>query len=117
MDSSLVRVVKAMAHNIPHRRSKQVTHKVLFGLFALLLLLDPLAAWGIAGGPSPSATIQQAWTLAQRLGAYRFVTQLEQTTYPAPSVANVGRSPQVETIYLEGAADGAADQLTLRLWK
>ena len=112
-----------MAYKIPHRipphQARQVTSKLFLRLFVLLLLLDPLAAWGggAAVGPSPSATIQQAWTLAQRLGAYRFVTQLEQTTHPAPSVANVGRSPQVETIYLEGEADRAAARLTLRLWQ
>ena len=70
-----------------------------------------------APSASPQADLERAWTLAQQSGRYNFTTRLVQTTHPAPSVTNVGRGSRVETVYLEGETDLAADVLVMRVWQ
>jgi hypothetical protein len=55
-----------------------------------------------APGISPQMTVQRAWELAQEIGAYHFATAVDQTTFPAPAIANVGQSSHTETYHLEG---------------
>jgi len=54
---------------------------------------------------SPEREVRAAWQRAQRAGAYHFTTRIVQTTHPAPTIANVGKSSRVQTLYLEGDAD------------
>jgi hypothetical protein len=61
--------------------------------------------------------VQRAWLLAQQAGAYDFRTEIEQTTYPAPALTNVGRPAQVESLYLEGATDTRAKQFQVAIWQ
>lgn len=82
-------------------------------LLAGLFFFSPLASWA---APVPSQAVQVAWERAHELGAYHFTTQIEQTTYPAPALTNVGRSPRQETLHLEGSADLAARTMQLTLW-
>jgi hypothetical protein len=60
--------------------------------------------------------MQAAWQRAQQAGSYRFTTRIVQTTHPAPTIANVGKSSRVETIFLKGEADLPAQTLLMRLW-
>ncbi len=61
--------------------------------------------------------VQRAWLLAQQAGAYDFRTEIEQTTYPAPALTNVGRPAQVESLYLEGATDTRAKEFQVAIWQ
>ncbi len=66
---------------------------------------------------SPQGLVLQAWELAQRSGSYHFATRLEQTTYPAPTIANVGVGSRVESVYLDGSADLPGETLQMRMWQ
>ncbi len=57
--------------------------------------------------------VQAAWQKAQQSGVYRFSTQIVQTTYPAPTVGNAGRSSRSETIYLDGETNAPARKFQL----
>ena len=67
--------------------------------------------------PSPEETVQHAWRLAQESGVYRFATEIIQTTYPAPSLANVGRTSRTERLHIEGQTDSPQRTLQMTLWK
>jgi hypothetical protein len=67
--------------------------------------------------PSEEGIVQTAWQLAQESGAYHFSTEIVQKTFPAPSLANVGRSGRLDTLYLEGQADLLQRTLQMSLWQ
>ena len=66
---------------------------------------------------SVDSTIQTAWKLAQEIGVYHFSSDVRQITYPAPAIANVGRSSTTQTYYLEGDVDSPAQSFNLVLWQ
>ena len=83
---------------------------------------QPGAAAPSAGEqPQPSAgaasMVRQAWQMAKDVGVYHFATDLAQTTFPAPSVANIGRSAQVDSLHLDGDVQLAQDAMSLRMWQ
>jgi subtilisin-like proprotein convertase family protein len=63
----------------------------------------------------PEQIVQRAWQRAQASGTYRFQTRIVQTTYPAPALANVGRSGRQESVQIEGQADLPARALWMSL--
>ena len=81
---------------------------------AATLALPPALASAVP--PSPERVIQRAWQAAQRLGVYAFTSEVAQTTFPAASLANFGRSSRQEAFYLEGDVDLPAQAMALRLW-
>jgi len=86
----------------------------------VLLLLGGLVAPSPASaedGPPAGRAVREAWQRAQEAGSYRFATEVVQTTFPALAVANVGRSPSEETIYLEGQVDLPARSMEMGLWQ
>ena len=86
-------------------------------LFAMLAAtLAPPLALADPPSPSPKRAVQRAWQAAQRLGDYHFTSEVAQTTFPAPSLANFGRSSRQETFYLEGDVNLPARAMTMRLW-
>ncbi len=89
---------------------------VLLVVLSISLLVAPVSSLA-AAETSPKAVILHAWERAQQSGSYRFNTRLVQTTHPAPSLANVGSGPRVETVFLEGQTDLETDTLRLRLWQ
>jgi hypothetical protein len=60
--------------------------------------------------------VQRAWESAQEVGEYHFSSAVDQTTIPAPAIANVGRSSQRDQYYLEGDVDQSAQSLNLMFW-
>ncbi|MCP5096129.1 MAG: hypothetical protein GY943_11290, partial [Chloroflexi bacterium] len=86
-----------------------------FGLFAILQANLPEQAL-IQAAPSPQDEILQAWELAEDSGAYEFKTQVEQTTYPAPSLANVGATSVTDRFSLDGDIDRPEETMTLTLF-
>ncbi|MCZ7568698.1 MAG: hypothetical protein M5U01_08915 [Ardenticatenaceae bacterium] len=67
--------------------------------------------------PSPADEVQAAWRRAQQAGAYRFATEIVQTTYPAPQLTSVGRSSRVDTLYIEGETNLPEGTMQLVLWQ
>ena len=88
-------------------------------LLAAFVLLVSISSVSQAAGPDPSPekTIQRAWESAQANGVYHFNTSVEQVTYPAPAIANLGQSSRTDTYYLQGEVNAPADSLSLTLWQ
>ncbi len=78
---------------------------------------DAVQALSLPSVSSPEHELQAAWRRAQEAGAYHFATEIVQTTYPAPTLSNVGRSSRQETIYLEGQTDLFSHELFMTLWQ
>jgi len=87
-------------------------------LAALLLLFAALLPRPSQALPlSAQQEVQAAWQRAQRAGAYRFATEIVQTTHPAPALANVGRSSRQDTLHMEGQANLPDRTLLMTLWQ
>jgi hypothetical protein len=101
------------------KRSRRHGYSVWIVSIALLLMglaTAPPVSW--AGGPPlPEEVVQRAWQLAWESGAYHFATEIVQTTYPAPAVANLGRSSRQETVYIEGNVDLPMHTMLMSLWQ
>jgi subtilisin-like proprotein convertase family protein len=75
-------------------------------------------AWNeLQASSAAEQNVQRAWLLAQVSGAYKFHTELEQTTYQAPALTNVGRPAQVDQLYLEGRTDRPNRVLQMSMWQ
>ena len=98
-----------------------------FKIFAIcllsLFLFSPIFQIPSQAAPEPYPqqavqAVQRAWELAQDIGVYHFATDVEQTTYPAPAIANVGRSSSTtDSYYMEGDVDSPAQSFFLTLWQ
>ncbi|MBN2390841.1 MAG: thrombospondin type 3 repeat-containing protein, partial [Anaerolineae bacterium] len=82
----------------------------------LVLAAGGLSAVNAADDTDPMQAVQKAWARAAQTGAYQFRTEIVQTTYPAPALANVGRGSRVESVYIEGQTDTAQRQFLMTLW-
>ncbi|MCA9998559.1 MAG: hypothetical protein KDE56_22505 [Anaerolineales bacterium] len=87
----------------------------LLALLAFAMLL-PQAAQG-APSDTPERQIEAAWERAQASNAYQYRSQLEQTVYPLPKIANAGRQPHQQFIGMEGEVNLAQKSLNLTLWQ
>ncbi|MBP7689013.1 MAG: hypothetical protein KA765_13935, partial [Thermoflexales bacterium] len=91
------------------------SHRVIVGLLAVAFVL--LAALPIASAKPAEAdalqAVQAAWQRAQQSGAYHFTSEVVQTTYPAPAVANTGRTTRVDRLHLDGQTNMPARQFQL----
>ncbi len=66
---------------------------------------------------TPERTVQESWDLMGEVGQYDFSTTVEQTTYPAAALANVGQSSTKEFYQLSGKADLHTDTLNISLFQ
>ena len=64
---------------------------------------------------TPEQELSAAWSAANAADSFEFETNLEQTTHPAPSLANVGRSSRTESMYMKGSVDRRAQEMRLTL--
>ena len=71
----------------------------------------------VSASSSPEHEVQAAWQRAQEAGVYHFASDIVQTTYPAPTIANFGRTSRQETLHLEGDMDLPAHAIGMSLWK
>ena len=103
--------------NLRRKRSRQFAFLpvLLISLILLAFFIQPTVA-EIRANPNPEQQVARAWELAQQSGAYRFRTQVEQTTFPAPMLSNVGRTSTRERFDLQGRIDQPQDLLELSLW-
>ncbi len=83
---------------------------------ALITRLNTQADAQAVDGTAVQA-VQRSWLLAQQSGAYSFRTEIEQTTYAAPALTNVGRPAVVEQLSMQGKTDLKAQSLYLTLWQ
>ncbi len=100
-------------------KSSKNNHALLIVLLGVTLALLAYPATSIAK-PSLLADkdpVNAAWRRAQESGVYHFSTTVVETTHPAPTVANVGRSSRKEQIYLEGETNLPERALQMMLWQ
>jgi hypothetical protein len=105
------------------KATRLTLHRTIFLALALLLtslILPPVAA---ADSLSPEQAIQRAWRAAHDAGVYHFTSDVVQTSYPAPALGNVGRSPLTgifdstrNQLHLEGDVDLPARTMQMRMW-
>jgi hypothetical protein len=86
-----------------------------------------LMVWFTTGGPmfsmssgvpsTPTDPFQHAWQLAGESGQYDYRSHMDQTVYPAPSVANAGRAPDVSHLGLQGSVNLPAKKMEFTLWQ
>ncbi len=89
-------------------------------LFFAALIFFAVSSWlaaPVASAEIPADKLTQAWHLAAHSNTYQFDTHIAQTSYPLPSLGNVGRQPQTDDLYLSGKRDQAADLLELTMWQ
>ncbi|MFN2151366.1 MAG: hypothetical protein ACK2T5_07215, partial [Anaerolineales bacterium] len=98
------------------RQNSSLAIGIILILGVIGLLTIPVSSQA-APDTSLQVLISHAWELAQQSERYNFTTRLVQTTHPAPSLANVGRGPRVETAFLDGQTDLEADLLSMRIWQ
>lgn len=95
------------------RKNRGISLIVMLGL-ALVLLAYPAATTATTTALDP---LNAAWRRAQESGVYHFSTTVVETTYPAPTVANVGRSSRQQRLYLEGETNLPERALRMMLWQ
>ncbi|HZW04563.1 MAG TPA: hypothetical protein VFF68_11595, partial [Anaerolineaceae bacterium] len=84
------------------------------------LLLTIALAWIFFPPRQPQAAekiVRESWRLMQEVGQYDFATTVEQATFPAPALANVGQSSTKEVYQISGLADLHNDTLEIRLFQ
>ena len=67
--------------------------------------------------PTAESMIQTAWNRAVTSGVFDFRTQVEQVTYPAPSVSNAGRPLQESELGMEGQFNKFDETFAMTLWQ
>jgi type II secretory pathway pseudopilin PulG len=101
------------------QQSKYLFHAlfllILTGVLLLSVWQSPMAQ---AEEPvTPQQVIAQAWQLAQDSGRYAFDSQINQTTYPLPSLTNAGRPPENQQIALAAQVDKMAETSEITFWR
>lgn len=66
---------------------------------------------------APDEIIAAAWQKATDSGRYAFDSQIDQTTYPVPSLTNAGRPPASEQLAMFGEVDQPNDLIEITLWQ
>ena len=61
--------------------------------------------------------VRDAWQRITQAGQYDFSTTVEQITYPAPKLSNVGSSSTRDVYHISGRADLEQRKLTVSLWQ
>ena len=99
-----------------HRADSHYWFIVLAILLFVGLVIIPISSQA-AQDHSPQALVARAWQLADQSGKYHFSSRVEQKTYPAPTVGNVGQGSRTETIYLDGETDRTSQTLLMKMWQ
>ncbi|MEI7900550.1 MAG: thrombospondin type 3 repeat-containing protein [bacterium] len=99
------------------RRSMVGVVCVIIVASATLVLSERLLrASGTAEPPTPEQALQQAWQRAKESGSYRFNADVQQTTIPLPTLANVGRQSKQQTVRIEGDTNFATRAMRFTMW-
>src|SRR6185369_6052355 len=95
------------------RRHRRVALALLAPLGILLLL--PWLLPSAAADSSAQQAVAQAWDLARASGSYRYHAALDQTTYPGPSLHNVGRASRQDHLIIDGTLDQPRQKMEFSL--
>ena len=87
-----------------------------FVLLGILFFAGALAALPRAHAAFAPDPVAAAWQRVQQRGAYRFDSDVVQTTTPSASVANIGRSSREQRLHLAGQHDLRSNSTQMRLW-
>ncbi len=114
------------------KRSKLMLLAALL-LLGVFLVYTSLAGAGLAklldkAGPASLAQtlfkdarlerdVRTAWQRLSNAGQYDFSTTIEQITYPAPKLTNVGESSTRDLYHISGRADVQNHKLLVSLWQ
>jgi hypothetical protein len=92
-----------------HRRGSQASIKSSLVLLSLCLIAAAIFAAldripdAPEPTPSPEQTLRAAWRAASDADSFDFSTHVRQTTAPALSLANVGRSSRTDDVRVMGS--------------
>lgn len=92
----------------------------LAAILGCCLFLTVVLAWVVfppAQPEAPAKIIRDSWNALQSVGQYDFATTVEQRTYPAPALANVGQSSTKEIYQISGKSDLHNNTLEIRLFQ
>ena len=91
----------------------------LSGDLAKLLRSANLASWINTSYKEARAErlVRDAWQRITQAGQYDFSTTVEQITYPAPKLSNVGDSSTRDVYHISGRADLSQRKLLVSLWQ
>ncbi len=89
------------------------------GDLARLLRSANLASWIQSSYKEARAErlVRESWQRIIQAGQYDFSTTVEQITYPAPKLSNVGASSTRDVYHISGRADLAQRKLLVSLWQ
>ncbi len=97
-------------------RYSRLTRFVVVILIVSFIALN-LALNASGSSLSPEATLQAAWRNAQTSGVYTYASEVIQTTYPAPTLSNVGQVAREDRLYLEGQTNLPDNELLFTMWR
>ncbi|MEM7335785.1 MAG: hypothetical protein AAF490_27150, partial [Chloroflexota bacterium] len=98
------------------KKNNQFTKLALiFSIFLAVLLIVPKSS--TAQSNSPEEILTQSWTLAQSSNTYGYRSEIDQLTYPEPSLRNAGKEPSESNLAVEGSIDQQADLLEMSFWR
>ncbi len=101
------------------RKATGQSWKVLFygtlALFAVLAIIWLVNSW--LAPAKPDLAVRQSWERMQQAGRYEFSSTVEQVTFPAPALVNVGRSSTREVYYTSGVSDLHKRLMQIGIWQ
>ena len=98
-------------------KSKQQRIFVLLLFLISWFALSQIHMAAAQEGHNAQQAVEAIWERAQTSGAYEFRTLIQQTIYPAPSIRNAGKQPQIDKVGLEGAINTYAESFTMTFWR
>lgn len=116
----------SVAYSREKRKRKQMKSRIkqTTNVYGVLLVLGIVILTGaytmrtsIASALPQSAyqQLQAAWQRAGAIGQYDYHSTILQTSTPATTLSNAGRSPQTQRIRIDGSLDKAADATQMQL--
>ncbi|HSH04561.1 MAG TPA: LamG-like jellyroll fold domain-containing protein [Anaerolineae bacterium] len=90
-----------------------VVWSVLILFMAVGVLWTPTSA---AEEETAAEAVAVAWQRATDSDRYQYRSQIEQTTYPVPSLRHAGQQAERDTLALEGQVEPASEQMEMTLW-
>ncbi|MEZ4620082.1 MAG: hypothetical protein R2867_31895 [Caldilineaceae bacterium] len=88
---------------------------MVVGLLALTIALSAQPALADRLSQSAYQRLHAAWQRAGNIAQYDYHSTILQTTTPATTLSNAGRSPQTQRVRVDGSLDKAADAMQMQL--
>ncbi|MCJ7551290.1 MAG: hypothetical protein MUQ30_16570, partial [Anaerolineae bacterium] len=108
------------------KRDHHFTYLVLTPILLIILLCarpQPLLSMdgahsNIASSANTAADVmvERAWQKAREVGTYDYAIDIVQTSWPIPTLENVGLTSSEQRVYVEGLIDLPAETMEMKLW-